>query len=495
MKINDAASIACQFPAEAPLRIPELERGNTLPEDRITITGSIRRRHIFYSASSMAKMVFESPSTYAFRKAHDDHAVVYAGPFIDKDGAIHVLDFRTLLTYDGRSLKSEAVQHFETNAEGPDFSGAVFSPNGTCVFLSGDKHLKAFNGKKELFSLPLEDEPNSPVAANDSMIAYATKNGNVYVHSLDGSPKESYTVPVGDDEKWTSKARTENGERIETWIKQRLLFLDSRDRLYLMNSNHELTHLKDGAAAWTIKLGEIAPDQLTPGETLPGQFKRTLFESPDGKTMYFRGKSGLIAIDCDSGKLQWSADLGSPPTVSPVCDDKGNLYTLTLDGRISILSPEGKKLGGWDTGVKPDIVNSANPRLLFDSRGNLCVTPNPCHFHVYTADGDPIVKLKCGDLFREVDYIQDFTLAPDGKKAIILAGSYSIGEMELPCTSAQKYREALEKNELPEEKTAVIIQEEEYIIVGDVRLDTRKELGMLSPANLKVLSNRQSQRV
>ena len=53
--------------------------------------------------------------------------------------------------------------------------------------------------------------------------------------------------------------------------------------------------------------------------------------------------------------MQWSADLGSPPAVAPIADDKGNHYTLTQDGKISVLSPEGKRLNSWDTGIKPDI--------------------------------------------------------------------------------------------------------------------------------------------
>ncbi|MDQ7825145.1 MAG: PQQ-binding-like beta-propeller repeat protein [Candidatus Eremiobacteraeota bacterium] len=433
------------------------ESSTALPEDRISITGRRAKRAFSNSAAEMAQKLFE-PSTYSFRKNADDHAVVYAGPFVGKDGAFQVLDFKELLRYDGASLTPEVAQQFEYDKEGPDHSGAVFTAEGTCVFLSHDRRLRAFRDGHELFSVPIGEQPNSPVAATDSLIAYASRDGKVNVHGSDGALRESYTVPL------------KQGEKEDTWVKPRHVFIDSRERVYLLTCDNELMQLKNGGAAWSAGLGAMPRDQ----------FRKFLLESGNGETVYCRAERGLAAVECDSGKIQWSADLGSLPAVSPVTDDKGNLYVLTKDGKISVISPDGKKLRDWDTGIKPDIVNSANPRLLIDCRGNVCITPNPCSFHVYTAEGDPIVKLKCGDLFREVDYIQDFSLTPDGKKTILLAGSYFVGEMELPSTSAQKYREAQQNGAASEAESADIIQEDEYVIIGGIRLDTKKEYHLLS---------------
>jgi hypothetical protein len=111
--------------------------------------------------------------------------------------------------------------------------------------------------------------------------------------------------------------------------------------------------------------------------------------------------------------------------------------------------------------------NSSSKRLAIDGAGNICLVPNASEFHVYGKDGEPLLKLRRGDLFRDVDYIHDFTLWRDGRKAIIIPGAYSIPEVTLPLSGEEQLKCRIEgaATSPPE-----VIKDQDFIWIDGISL-------------------------
>jgi len=214
-----------------------------------------------------------------------------------------------------------------------------------------------------------------------------------------------------------------------------------------------------------------------PGENYRSHQEFSLQESLDGSTVYDNGMVRLKALDPATGRTRWALDFPGGIAAPPVQDGKGNLIVLSGDRKVRVLSADGRVERSWEIDADIATVNTTRPRLAIDNQGNICMTPNPGEFSVYSPEGRKVITVTPDSLFPGT-YIEDFVLSRDGSSAFVVAGAFGIAEVSLPGSARQKAEQLMDElgEDSGENPASVVIEEEDYIEIDGVKLPRKSAL-------------------
>lgn len=380
-------------------------------------------------------------------RAHQDMVPAGTqGRLVRAGEAVHQLLTEDVVTLTDWSLKHTPLQHPTTSAIYFDAAG---TPDGAVVYVNQakDRLLKAKDGEVEV----LAEQPGITSAVTpteDGGFLFGTGDGKIHAVHADGTREEHLQMP------WrVAPERVAAGQDGTTFV-----------------SVHR------GLAAFDPAGQKLWGKQVP---TTRGGHTYPLLLTQDGQRLIHTGLDhAAVAFDAKTGDEVWTVKLDPKEGDcfnEGTLDRDGNLYTVSGQGVLFKISPEGKVLWKRDGGGPGPSSVVTNARVEIDTDGNVCVNPNTERFQVFTAEGVPLLDLKGKERMEGASYLFDFTLSPDGHKALLLTrrmeeNGYRLLEVGLPGPAAPLLAGL---PEAPAEPTATIQAGPREVTIGDIQLPVR----------------------
>jgi outer membrane protein assembly factor BamB len=391
------------------------------------------------------------PALDSITRAETPFKAVSSSPHILPDGTIIAADRKRCAGFDGTSLAIRTSWAIEGNSDDrPNRFQPSFGKTGEIYFVTSEENgIRGLKDGREIMRLREPCGISSPVVLSDDRIAFGRTDGAVRVFGTDGLQRGEYQIPVSGDERDVPTAVNfaRNGDIVVETYDQRVFRFGSAGEIW-----H--TELQDGA----YRNVPFSP-----------------LESKDGRKLFFEGREAVIAVDASTGEHLWSAPVNDHIVAPPIQDENGQIYVYCHGGDIHSIAPDGTAKWSKPSGLICSFFNSAVTRLAHDGSSHLCLTPDTGHFDVYSAEGSLRLRLKSSDIFRHAEYIHDFAITPDGRKAVILGGEGEIACIGLPSDDglAPLGDEKALKGSDDQGSTGGIDMEEGFIIIDGVSLPRR----------------------
>lgn len=434
--------------------------GVPLPADAVSLSGQngASKKRIFYSTLNVSKPFVSNVIAgnhavsgswgLGIRREHTGITFPVGAPFVRPDGSVAVMGRNECVTISGKDFQVASKSTFENRSTSPYYYAPAFREDGTACFVSEDqKNLCIY--KDSVKSIPnLNDESiTTPVVISDEGIAYGDRDGRIAVVDFDGRQVRSHGISMMFS---TAVSAPDGPERVMP---------GKEGRLYVTTGDKRIFCFRPDGSKWETALTGKEPLRLQ--------------ESTDGTTLYAGAGRQLVALSTADGKEKWSVPLKGDSHWDAVSDGNGILYVYAA-GEVTRVSPDGVKTGSFGTGVKKPWYGAT--RIAIDGNGNICLNVNHREFHVYTPEGTPIIRLSNKDIFGNDGMIGDFSITPEGNRALITGKEGDIAEVSLPESLEKRiYSYETEQANCPSADNT-ILQEEETVWIAGVSLAKRAAL-------------------
>lgn len=334
------------------------------------------------------------------------------GKLVRAGEAVHQLLTEDVVTLQDWRLQHTPLQHPSTSAI---YYEAAGTPDGAIVYVNQakDRLLKAKDGEVKV----LAEQPGITSAVtltDDGSLLFGTGDGKIHAVKPDGTRADHLQMP------WRVAP-----ERV----------LTGRDGTTFVG-------VFQGLAAFDAKGQKLWGKNLA--TTRAGHSHPLLLAADEKRLIHTGLDHAVTAFDAQTGAEAWTVKLDPKDGDcfnEGTLDAEGNLYTVSGNGLLHKISPEGKVLWKRDSGGPGLNSVITNARVEIDADGNVCVNPNTERFQVYSPQGVPLLDLAGKEHLEGAKYLFDFTLSRDGHKALLMTrrleeNGYRLVEVDLPGPAA-----------------------------------------------------------